>query len=401
MAATIESPFVRPLYVMAKPAGASCNLRCKYCYYLDKTELYPGVTPVMSDAVLERFVRDYIAAQPQEAVMFTWHGGEALLRDRKFYERVLQLQRKYAGGHHIDNSLQTNGTLINDDWCRFFRDNNFLIGLSIDGPQRFHDEFRRDRNGRPTYPKVMRGVELLNRHGVEWNAMAVVNSGNAEYPLEFYRFFRDTLGCRYLQFTPIVERLDGGKMAQPDKRMGEIAPFSVSPLQWGDFLCAIFDEWVRRDVGEMFVQLFDATLANWVGVPPGVCTLAPECGQALVMEFDGSVYSCDHFVYPDHYLGNISNKSLISMIVSERQQEFADKSRKLPGKCLKCRYLFACNGECPKNRISVTECGEPGLNYLCEGYHRFFAHSERAMRFMRNEYVNNRPPSNIMYAPSY
>lgn len=396
MAEAIGSPFARPLYVMTKPAGAACNLACGYCYYLDKSRLYANVPQVMTDAMLERFVREYIAAQPQEAVMFTWHGGEALLRNRAFYERALQLQRKYAGGHHIDNCIQTNGTLITADWCRFFRDNNILIGLSIDGPQRFHDEYRRDRNDRPTFLRVTKAAQLLNAYGVEWNAMAVVNDYNADYPLEFYRFFRDTLRCRYLQFTPIVERLDGGEMVQPDKTDGELAPFSVSPRQWGEFLCAIFDEWVRKDVGEMFVQIFDATLANWVGAPPGICTLAPSCGHALVMEFNGDVYSCDHFVYPDHYLGNISDTPLVSMVISKRQQEFAEKSTRLPGQCLRCRYLSLCNGECPKNRITLSADGEPGLNYLCEGYYRFFAHSEKAMRFMKNELANGRPPANIM-----
>lgn len=384
------------MYVMTKPAGAACNLACEYCYYLGKANLYPKTPQVMTDALLERFIRDYISAQTEESVMFTWHGGEPLLRNRKFYERVLELQRKYADGHHIDNSLQTNGTLLTSDWCKFFRDNNFLIGLSIDGPEWLHDEYRRDRRDNPTFLRVIKAARLLNSHGVEWNAMAVVNDYNADYPLEFYRFFRDTLECGFLQFTPIVERTAFGVMLQPDMPGGEVAPFSVSPKQWGEFLCAIFDEWVKNDVGQIFVQIFDATLANWMGVPPGVCTLAKECGHALVMEFNGDVYSCDHFVFPDYYLGNITETSLPDMANSQRHLKFIDKSNTLPYKCQACRYLFACNGECPKNRISTTAEGKPGLNYLCEGYYRFFAHSEKAMQFMKTEILSGRPPSNVM-----
>lgn len=385
-----------PLSVMAKPAGASCNLACEYCYYTDKSRIYGDRNQIMTDELLEQFIRDYIASQPQEAVMFTWHGGEPLLRNRKFYELALSLQRKYAGSHHIDNCIQTNGTLISPDWCKFFRDNNFLIGLSTDGPMELHDEYRCDHSNKPTFLRVLKAARLLDTYGVDWNAMATVNNNNADYPLEFYRFFRDTLKCRYLQFTPIVERIDNGLQVRADMKGGEIAPYSVTQEQWGIFLCSIFDEWVKHDVGKMFVQIFDATLANYVGVPPGVCTLAGECGQAIVMEHNGDVYSCDHFVYPDHRLGNIRESSFPTMLNSARHQEFIAKSRELPHKCRKCRYIYICNGECPKNRIITDPDGGSNLNYLCEGYFCFFSHTEKAMLFMSNEIINGRAPANIM-----
>lgn len=399
---SVSSPFAHPFYLMAKPAGAACNLACRYCYYLDKSELYASHNTrglFMDDELLEIFVREYISAQPNDAVMFTWHGGEALLRDRTFYERALALQARYAGGRRIDNCIQTNGTLIDDGWCRFFHDNGFLVGLSIDGPREMHDCYRLTPLGKPTFDRIVRAAAMLDRYSVEWNAMAVVNNVNVRNPLGFYRFFRDTLGCRYLQFAPIVERVAGGRMLAPDEPGGELASYSISPDLWGEFLCTIFDEWVKKDVGKMFVQLFDATLCNWAGVDPGTCTLAPTCGHAAVMEFNGDIYSCDHFVYPSHYLGNIRTSPLIGMIMSGRQQQFgAAKRDTLPGQCRSCRFLRLCNGECPKNRIAVTASGEKGLNHLCEGYHRFFAHSEPYMRFMCEEYRQGRPPANVMEA---
>lgn len=397
---SIVSPFASPIYLMAKPAGASCNLACEYCYYLDKSRIYdtPGKgATLMTDEMLERYVREYISATPGDAVLFMWHGGETLLRNRAFYELALKFQKKYAAGRRIDNCIQTNGTLLNDDWCVFFRDNGFLVGLSVDGPRDIHDCYRVSPTGKPTFLKVLKAARMLDRYGVEWNAMAVVNNVNVGRPLDFYRFFRDELGCRYLQFAPIVERYSEGRMLSPDETGGRIATFSVTPAGWGRFLCAVFDEWVRNDVGDMFVQIFDATLSNWVGVPPGTCTLAQVCGHAAVMEFNGDVYSCDHFVYPEHYLGNISDMPLISMLMSDRQLRFgASKRDGLSRKCLECRYLHLCNGECPKNRIALTPSEDKGLNYLCEGYKMFFEHSEPYMRFMRDEYCNGRPPSNVM-----
>lgn len=397
---TVLAPFARPVYVMAKPVGAACNLACRYCYYLEKKDLYPGQKrTLMSEQTLERYIRLYIEAQTTPHVQFVWHGGEATMRPLDFYRKALEFQRKYGHGMQIENCLQTNGTLLDDEWCRFLHDNGWLVGLSIDGPQEFHDEYRRDRAGKPTFLKTMRAVNLLNKHKVEWNAMAVVNDYNADYPVEFYRFFK-SIGCRYIQFTPIVERVDscGRLAAVTDRRPGlQVSEMSVSPRQWGDFLTGVFDEWVKEDVGTVFVQLFDSTLANWVGVEPGVCTLARTCGHAAAMEWNGDVYSCDHFVFPGYRLGNIHTSTFVDMMGSERQLRFGeDKSSTLPGDCRECRYLFACNGECPKNRFEPGATGEPGKNYLCEGYKKFFTHVAPYMDFMAGELKAERPPSNVM-----
>lgn len=402
---TPATPFARPLYVMTKAAGSSCNLACEYCYYLEKNNLYKDIQPdkrfIMSDQLLERFIDMYIQSQTTPQVQFCWHGGESLMRPLSFYKRVVELQQKYAAGHIIDNTIQTNGTLLNDEWCRFFKDNNWLVGVSIDGPQEFHDEYRRNKMGAPSFRKVMQGINLLKKHGVEWNAMAVVNDFNADYPLDFYHFFKE-IECRYIQFAPIVERIlprkDGRHLASPmDANGAPLADFSVSPEQLGNFLCTIFDEWVRHDVGQYFIQLFDATLANWIGEQPGVCTMARTCGHAGVMEYNGDVYSCDHFVFPEYKLGNIRTSTLVEMMYSPRQQQFGnDKFDRLPDQCRRCKYLFACNGECPKNRFAVTADGQPGLNYLCAGYHRFFEHVAPYMDYMANELKNHRSPASVM-----
>lgn len=396
------SPFSKPLYVMTKPVGAICNLACKYCYYLEKTNLYKENTSkfVMSGSLLEKFIEEYINSQTMPQVLFTWHGGETLMRPLSFYQKVVELQKKYANGRTIDNCIQTNGTLLNEEWCKFFHDNHWLVGISIDGPQEFHDEYRKNKQGKPSFMKVMQGIHLLNKHQVEWNAMAVVNDYNADYPLEFYHFFKE-LRCHYIQFTPIVERIythaDGRHLAHVLQNEEKLADFSVSPEQWGNFLCTIFDEWVKNDVGEYFIQIFDATLANWMGAQPGVCTMAPTCGHAGVMEFNGDVYSCDHFVFPEFKLGNIYEKSLIEMMYSEKQIQFGQQKKdSLPNKCKECKYLFACNGECPKNRFLTTEDGEPGLNYLCKGYYQFFDHVAPYMDFMKKELLAERPPANVM-----
>lgn len=380
------TPFGHPLYVMLKPAGAQCNLACEYCYYLEKHELYPDEPhPLMSDELLETFIRQYLEAQTMSQVLFTWHGGETLLRPVSFYRRALQLQQRYARGRQIDNCLQTNGTLLNDEWCAFFKEHRFLIGISIDGPQPFHDHYRSTRGGQPTWEKVMRGIRLLQKHQVEWNAMAVVNSLNADHPQEFYRFFKE-IGCQYLQFTPVVECIDGS-----------VADFSVTPQQWGRFLCALYDEWVREDVGRLFVQTFDATLANWAGVPPGICSLSAMCGHAAVMEYNGDVYSCDHFVFPEFKLGNIRQQTLTAMMYGDRQRAFGRmKHGALPRQCRECRWLFACHGECPKNRFTTDRYGQPGLNYLCAGYRQFFEHVATDMDFMKAELDAGRVPANIM-----
>ena len=398
------APFARPLYIMTKPVGAICNLACDYCYYLEKSKLYQeSPKHIMSDELLEKFIKEYIESQTMPQVLFTWHGGETLMRPLSFYQKAMELQRKYARGRTIDNCIQTNGTLLNDEWCRFFHDNNWLVGVSIDGPQEFHDEDRKNKQGKPSFMKVMQGINLLNKHRVEWNALAVVNDFNADYPLDFYHFFKE-IGCRYIQFTPIVERIfrhdDGRHLAAVEEGDNEkLADFSVTPEQWGNFLCTIFDEWVKNDVGEYFIQLFDATLANWVGEQPGVCSLAKTCGHAGVMEFNGDVYSCDHFVFPQYKLGNIYSKTLVEMMYSDKQQQFGrNKFDSLPSQCKECQYLFACNGECPKNRFCKTASGEPGLNYLCKGYYQYFDHVAPYMDFMKKELLAERAPANIMEA---
>ena len=395
------APFAKPLYVMLKPVGAHCNLACKYCYYLEKSKLYDDVPRhIISDELLERFIKEYIGAQTMPDVLFTWHGGETLMRPLSFYKKAMQLQRQYADGRRIDNCIQTNGTLLTDEWCEFFKENGWLVGVSIDGPQEFHDEYRKTRQGQPSFHKVMQGIRLLNKHGVEWNALAVVNDFNADYPLDFYHFFKE-INCRYIQFTPIVERLlphkDGRTLANLMDEEAPMADFSVTPRQWGNFLCTIFDEWVRNDVAEYYIQLFDSTLANWMGVQPGVCTYGASCGHAAVMEFNGDVYSCDHFVFPEYRLGNIREQSLVSMLYGEKQTAFGNiKQGMLPQQCQACKWRFACNGECPKNRFAKTSTGERGLNYLCEGYRQFFSHVAPYMDFMTARLKEQQAPALIM-----
>ena len=398
----IATPFAKPLYVMLKPAGAHCNLACKYCYYLEKNNLYQNShRHLMSDEMLEQFTREYIEAQTMPQVLFTWHGGEPLMRSIDFYKKALALQKKYAHGKQIDNVIQTNGTLLTDEWCEFFAQNHWLVGISIDGPQEYHDHYRVTPAGKPSWEKVMQGISLLKKHRVEWNAMAVVNAYNAEHPLEFYHFFRDN-GCQYLQFTPIVERLteheDGRTLASlADDREIPLADASITPEQWGNFLCTIFDDWVRHDVGKTFVEIFDCTLANWMGVLPGICAYSKECGHAGVMEHNGDVYSCDHFVFPEYKLGNIKDQSLIDMLYGEKQQAFSRlKHTSLPRQCKECDMEFACHGECPKNRFEKDKYGEPGLNYLCQGYYQYYSHVAPYMDFMKRELLAERPPSNIM-----
>ena len=398
----IANPFAKPLYVMLKPAGAHCNLACKYCYYLEKNKLYPTAQRhLMSDEILEQFTREYIEAQTMNQVLFTWHGGEPLLRSIDFYRKALSLQQKYARGRRIDNVIQTNGTLLTDEWCEFFAQNHWLVGISIDGPQPYHDHYRLTAAGKPSWQKVMQGIKLLKKHGVEWNAMAVVNAYNANHPLEFYRFFKEN-GCQFLQFTPIVERLtrheDGRTLASlADKDEISLSEASVTPEQWGYFLCAIFDEWVRKDVGKIFVEIFDCTLANWMGISPGICAYSKECGHAGVMEHNGDVYSCDHFVFPEYKLGNIRDHSLIDMLYGEQQQEFSRlKHSSLPRQCKECDMEFACHGECPKNRFMKDKYGDSGLNYLCPGYYHYYQHVAPYMDYMKQELMSQRPPSNIM-----
>lgn len=400
----IFNPLSYPIYVMAKPVGALCNLDCKYCYYLDKEELYKNrKNNRMSEELLEQFTREYIEAQPTPHVLFTWHGGETLIRGLDFFRKALFFQRKYARGREITNTLQTNGILLNDEWCRFFKDNNFLIGISIDGPKHCHDVYRTDKGGHGTFDKVMAGIELLKKHNVEFNILSVVNNYNVKYPLEVYNFFKST-GTQFIQFSPVVERAgertDGLKLLAPgDTQNTKVTDWSVDALEYGKFMSTIFDEWVRNDVGRVYVQMFDSTLACLIGENPGVCIYAKTCGHASAMEFNGDVYACDHFVFPENKLGNIKQKSLVSMMLSEQQMKFGrDKKDTLPNQCKSCEFLNLCNGECPKNRIIKTADGEPGLNYLCSGLKYYFNHVMPYMKYMANELMNQRPPANIMAA---
>lgn len=387
------NPFARPLYVMTKPAGAHCNLMCDYCYYLEKQKLYQqGDKHVMSDQLTEVFIREYIQSQFVQEVNFTWHGGEPMIRPLEYYKKVVKWQKQYAEGKNILNCLQTNGTMLTPEWCRFLHDEGWLVGVSIDGPQDMHDSYRQKRNGTGTWSKVMQGIDMLDRYDVEWNAMAVVNDVTASRPLDFYRFFRDELECRFLQFTPVVERInkhaDGRHLAHVlDSGDYEMTPFSVTPEVWGNFLCEVFDEWYSKDVGEMFVQMFEATLANWVGVTPGLCSLSNWCGHAAVMEHNGDIYCCDHFVFPEYYLGNIRSRGILDMMNSDRQQMFARmKTEGLPTQCKQCQWVFACHGECPRNRFAKTASGEHGLNYLCSGYKQFFSHCASRMDELKERF---------------
>ncbi|MCM1483171.1 MAG: anaerobic sulfatase-maturation protein [Muribaculaceae bacterium] len=395
----LENPFSRVMYVMAKPVGSACNLACEYCYYLEKGKVLGSQTPkqFMSEATLEEYIKQYMAAQTTPEVCFTWHGGEATIRPLAFYRKVVELQKRYARGRTVVNSLQTNATLLTDEWCLFLKENDWLVGVSIDGPQEFHDEYRRTSGDKPTFRNVMRGIRLLQRHGVEWNALAVVNDYNADYPVEFYRFFKE-IGCRFIQFTPIVERRKpDGTLASVEEE-GELTHHSITPGQWGAFLCGVFDEWVKEDVGRVFVQIFDATLAGWVGVQPGLCTMAETCGHAGMMEHNGDVYQCDHFAFPHHKLGNIHTSSLLEMMGSERQLLFGEAKRDaLTASCRQCSYLKACHGECPKNRFAVDPLdGKRGLNYLCGGYRAYFRHVAPYMGFMAAEYRAGRAPARVM-----
>ena len=399
---TTAAPFSHPVYILAKPAGAHCNLACEYCYYLEKKNLYP--TPdknVMGDDVLEKFIKEYIQIQTVPYVLFTWHGGEPLMRPLSFYKRAIELQKRYADGKQIDNALQTNATLITDKWADFLKENNFLVGVSIDGPEELHNIYRRTKRSLPSFRQVMKGIEILNRHGVEWNALAVVNNVNAKHPAAFYQFFKD-IGCHYIQFTPVVERLkhqaDGRWFANPDENTFDaMAQFSITPDDWGNFLCDIFDEWVRHDVGNTFVQIFDATLAGWVGVEPGVCTLAKTCGHSAAIESNGDIYVCDHYVFPEYLLGNIKEKPLASIVYSKEAMRFGQAKRtQLTQECKECLWLHACNGECPRLRFTTDKYGNPGHNYLCKGYKKYFAHVAPYMDYMKRQLQLQQPPSNVM-----
>jgi uncharacterized protein len=387
-------PALPAFHVMLKPRGAICNLNCAYCYYLSKERLYPGSHFRMSDALLEEYTRQYIEAQPVPEMTFAWQGGEPTLMGLDFFQRAIGLQQKYRRpGMRIHNALQTNGVTLDDEWCGFLREHNFLVGISLDGPRELHDAYRLDKGGQPTFDRVMVGLELLKKHGVEFNFLTTVHAANADHPLEVYRFLRDEVGAPFIQFIPILERDNEAGFQEGE----EVSARSVTGPQYGDFLIAIFDEWVRQDVGRVFVQIFDAALAAWLGQRPGLCIFEETCGTALAMEHNGDLYSCDHFVEPRHKLGNIQEIPLAKMVGSEPQRQFGLAKRDtLPRYCRECQVHFVCNGGCPKNRILRTPDGEPGLSYLCAGYKAFFTHIDRPMRIMAAELRAGRPAANIM-----
>jgi uncharacterized protein len=398
MVSTAEPKAASPpaFHVMLKPCGPVCNLGCSYCYYLSKERLYPDGHFCMTDGLLETFTRQYIEAQHVPEVTFGWQGGEPTLVGLDFFRLAVELQQKVRRpGTVVRNAVQTNGTLLNDEWCRFFREHGFLVGLSLDGPRELHDAYRVDKRGQPTFDRVMAGLALLKKHGVEFNVLTTVHAANAGHPLDVYRFLRDEVGARFIQFIPIVQR-DNETGFQEGERVTER---SVTGRQYGDFLIAVFDEWVRRDVGRVFVQIFDVALATWMGQRPGLCVFEETCGTALVLEHNGDLYACDHFVEPRCRLGNVLETPLVELVGSEQQRRFGLAKRDgLPRACRECAVRFVCHGGCPKNRVARTPDGEPGLNYLCEGYRAFFAHVDRPMRMMRAELRAGRPPANVMLA---
>lgn len=390
----LQKARLNPFHIMLKPRGSICNLDCKYCYFLSKERLYPGSRFRMDTDLLETYTRQYIEAQPGPEITFAWQGGEPTLMGLDFFRQAVAYQQKYARpGVQIGNSLQTNGVLLDDEWCRFLKEHNFLVGISIDGPRDLHDAYRVDKGGAPTFDRVMRGLRLLQKHDVDFNVLSTVHAANAAHPLGVYRFLRDEVKTQFMQFIPIVER-DNDTGFQEGQR---VTDRSVQARQYGDFLIAIFDEWVRRDVGRVFVQLFDVALAAWTGNEPALCIFRETCGDALAMEHNGDLYSCDHYVEPDYLLGNIKDDEIIRLVPAEAQRQFGrDKRDTLPEYCRQCDVRFVCNGGCPKNRFIKTPDGEPGLNYLCAGYKAFFRHSDSAMKFMARELRHRRPPANVM-----
>ena len=388
---------------MAKPIGPTCNLNCTYCYYLEKHKLYKDTGSFrMSDDLLETFIKQYIIVQEVPVIQFVWQGGESTLLGLDYFKRIVELQKKHASGKKIENAFQTNGTLLDDEWCAFLKKHNFLVGISIDGPKHLHDAHRPFRNGSPSFEKVMNGIMLLKKHKVEFNTLTVIHRDNVKYGVEIYNFLK-FIGSGFLQFIPIVERTkknadtDTLNLVGPEHPEAYVTDWSVRPDDYGDFLITIFNEWVKRDVGSVYVQIIDATLANWVGESPGICVFSPTCGDAVVVEHNGDVYSCDHFVYPEYKLGNIKERTLFSFVKSEKQQAFGNKKLMgLPNQCITCEYRFACHGECPKHRFLRTASGELGLNYLCSAYKKFYTHVHPYMQFMAEELKADRAPSNVM-----
>jgi len=389
---------------MVKPIGPACNLACEYCFYLEKEKLYRQAADwAMPEHVLESFIRQYIESQDTPEVSFAWQGGEPTLLGIEFFRKAVELEKRFTNGKRVTNAFQTNGVLIDDAWACFLAENQFLVGLSLDGPKELHDRFRRDKGGRPTFDRVMRGAEHLAKHGAQFNILACVNRVTAAQPLEVYRFLK-SIGTDFIQFIPIVERVaaafgeDDLTLVSPEyDEAAQVTPWSVRPLQYGEFLSGVFDEWVRNDVGRVFVQIFDVALEAWLGMEPRLCVFQETCGAAMVLEHNGDLYSCDHFVYPENRLGNILEKPLVELVNSEQQRRFGDAKRDaLPACCRECSVRFMCHGECPKHRFLTTPQGEPGLNYLCKGYKHFFAHIDEPMKFMAQELRAQRPPANVM-----
>ena len=398
--------------VLVKPTGAVCNLDCKYCFFLSKQTLYPESDFRMADELLEEYIRQLMESQKGSVVALAWQGGEPTLMGLGFFRRTMELVAKYRKpGQKVEHSIQTNGTRLDDAWCEFFKEHKFLVGLSVDGPRELHDTYRVDKGGKGTFDQVMQGWEMLVKHGVEFNILCTIQAANVEHPLKVYRFFRDELKTRFIQFIPIVERGNADLVSIANVGWGErgseprplytqsgnqVTGRSVGAEAMGQFLVEIFEEWVRRDVGRVYVQMFDTTLGAHLG-QYGLCIFSPTCGNALALEHNGDLYSCDHFVEPDYKLGNIQEDHLADLVASERQRRFgSDKQTALPGYCRECDVLFACNGGCPKDRFIATPNGEPGLNYLCAGYKRFFQHVDAAMRTMSELLRLGRAPAEIM-----
>ncbi len=381
-------------HLMTKPRGAICNLDCKYCYFLSKEALYPGSKFRMSDNLLEEYIRQYIEAQPVNDINFAWQGGEPTLMGLEFFRQAVRYQQKHKRpGMRITNALQTNAVTLDDDWCEFFAENGFLLGVSLDGPRDMHDHYRVDKGGNPTFDKVMRGIRLLQKHEAEYNILTTVHAANAGQGAQVYRFLRDEVGTAFMQFIPIVERDNDTGYQEGDR----VTERSITAEGYGQFLIDMYEEWVRRDVGRVFVQIFDIALAAWTGAPPGLCIFDETCGLAMAMEHNGDVYSCDHYVEPDYKLGNIMDVPLSDIVVMDQQVQFGQHKRdSLPQYCLDCEVKFVCNGGCPKNRFIDTPEGEPGLNYLCAGYRAFFNHVRPTMQYMAGELAGRRPPANVM-----
>jgi len=399
------------MHVLAKPIGSVCDIACEYCFYLEKRELYPrGEHFKMSDEVLARYIEQYVRSQPTSVVEFVWHGGEPTLLGVDFFRRVVELQKPWRDEKEIRNTLQTNALRLDDDWCTFFRDNDFFIGVSLDGPKEIHDRYRRDRHGQGTFDRVMEGVRHLQRHGVEFNVLACVGRETARQPLEVYRFFKDA-GIAFIQFTPIVEREADADtqviklwLARPaaldrPEPNTKVTPWTVEPEAYGDFLIAIYDEWVRRDVGTTFVMNFEWALNAWLGEGSPVCIFSRQCGRAVALEHDGSVFACDHYVYPEYRLGNVLAGNLGDMVEASVASGFGPhKEATLPRYCRDCDVKEACWGGCPKHRFATTPYGEPGLHYLCAGYRKFFRHIRKYLRAMTTLIENDLPVSLVKQA---